>query len=121
MLPGCKKPLYQRAVDFNWLQQEAKLFDIPILLGASPLMSESNASDGNECLVYISSRERSVIVDYYQQEMERHGWQQQPSFYCDETVLNFKKPGRFTTILIRSAEGDKKLFKILIFVRSVEI
>lgn len=120
MLPGCKKPIFQHKVDFNWLQQEAKLFDIPVLLGATPVMNESNASDGNECIVYLSSRKLPAIIDYYQQEMERNGWQQQPSFYCVETVLNFKKPGRFAAILIRPVEGEKNLLKILIFVRSLE-
>ena len=83
--------------------QEAKLSDIPVLLGAKRLENEGEVDikSGQNVLMFSSKFPQKEIVDFYEQEMERMGWQQLGSFSGKENILIFEKPYSVATVLVR--------------------
>jgi hypothetical protein len=99
-----------------WIQQEARLYDIPILIDAQPEeQSLTSFEDGSFCFSYISFIKIDDAISFSLQEMERMGWNLIHSFHCHETVLCFEKPHK--TCLISIRPGKERL-KVVIFLKN---
>lgn len=81
-------------------QYEARLYDVPVLVTAVAKRGYSD-DQGRKMLEYRSSAPLSEVKNFYIQEMERFGWQQEFMFEGHELLLHFKKPQRFCSISIR--------------------
>ena len=90
--------------------KEAKLSDIPIPLNVDPLddFLDSSYSEKEIVLGYHSNMSTDDIFRFYKQEMERLGWQNVASFdeYEKMFILNFTKPSKFCSVLIRKCSCD---------------
>lgn len=92
-------------------QQEAKLVDIPVPLNVKPLSdffdNEKAGFADSVMLGYTTDQSLDEIADFYQQEMERHGWRCLTSFSGVEYLMHFAKPKRFCSISLRSHAGKR--------------
>jgi hypothetical protein len=88
--------------------QEARLSDIPVLMDAKCVENKGIlvAKSGQNIVQCTSKLPIAEVVDFYEQEMERMGWQQLSAFSGKETVLAFEKPFSVAIIMIR--ESKKK-------------
>ena len=89
---------------------EATLLDIPFPLGALPIAQEyakSQAAKGQHFLAYTTVLSESDLIAFYEQEMERLGWQKMVVLSDFETMLIFSKPDRICSISLRAASGDE--------------
>ena len=82
---------------------EAKLSDVPIPLNAEPLKECFSISDSNKKIIlgYICDGHSTHMVKFYNDQMERLGWESVASFNGCETLMIFKKPFRTCAISIR--------------------
>jgi len=86
------------------IQQEAMLVDIPIPLFDEriiPLSSDTIESD-TLSFGYKSPLSRDQVIDFFLKQMERLGWKHLVSFESTETLLQFKSPDRYCTIVIKN-------------------
>jgi hypothetical protein len=90
----CVESLFNKSQD-NCLdliiQQEAMLVDIPIPLFDARIIPSS--SDFNE----------SDTIDFFLNQMERLGWKHLVLFEGEESLLQFKSPDRYCTVVIKSS------------------
>ncbi len=95
------------AVLHDW---EATILDIPFPLGAMPVTQEyakNSAAKGQHFLAYTTTLSESDLIVFYEQEMERLGWQKMVVLPDFETMLIFSKPDRMCSISLRAASGDE--------------
>jgi len=99
------------------MQQEAKLHDIPILIDACP---ESNRKEQNSLsqISYISHINMVDAITFYEQEMERFGWNLLTLCRDDEALLIFDKPTKMCSISFRPG---KQGLCIVIFFMSKQV
>lgn len=95
-----------RALLHEW---ETTLLDIPFPLGAMPVDPEHTQTgvSGQQFLAYTVSLSESDLVKFYEQEMERLGWQKMTVLRDFETMLIFAKPDRICSISLRAAPDDE--------------
>jgi hypothetical protein len=112
LLPGCghtnstkkiNKHTGLVATSLDVLQEfEAKLSDIPVPLDSKPLMDQTDIqSTDNVMLCYDNDMDAEAVIEFYEREMERCGWQADAAYKGFEALLNFSKPARFCSISIR--------------------
>jgi hypothetical protein len=91
-------------------EQEARLSDIPIPLEANPLpyVIDDSLTTEHMMLGYDCSLDHDAVINFYDQEMERNGWQKTAEYKGFETLLNFSKPQRFCSISIRPGLDKKR-------------
>lgn len=114
-----EKNTAMRTSDF--VQQEARLTDVPIPLNAKPipqyLWIDDKESAGVMLAYIIPASARNTIVSFYSQEMERFGWEQIAFFNAPEQLLIFQKPGRICSISLRPTDHtqDSDSITLVIF------
>ena len=81
-------------------EYEARLFDVPVLV-TSVAKRGSVDEQGGKLLEYTSKTPVEDVKNFYIQEMERFGWQQEYIFEGNELLIHFKKPQRFCSVSIR--------------------
>lgn len=107
---------HKQSID-DWTAQEAKNYDIPILIDARPEKVPQRFEDASCLMIYNAHTAMDESIAFYQQEMERYGWNLLTSFINHETLLIFEKPSKNCCISIRS---NKDQIKIVIFLKSKE-
>jgi hypothetical protein len=116
--PSCtKQSLYRQKHDVEELvdksheefldriiQQEAMLVDIPIPLFDERIIPSSFEAIESDTLLfgYKSPLSRDQAIDFFLKQMERLGWKHLVSFESVETLLQFKSPDRYCTIIIKN-------------------
>ena len=85
---------------------EAKLSDVPIPLNSKPLQEyveqcPTDIADKKIILGYICDMPDLDVIIFYNNQMERFGWEKIAFFSGIETLIIFKKPSRFCSISIR--------------------
>lgn len=88
----------------NIIQQEAMLIDIPIPLFDERIISSSSDIIESNTLMfgYKSPLSRAEAIDFFLKQMERLGWKHLVLFEGEESLLQFKSPDRYCTIVIKS-------------------
>ncbi|MEX0940033.1 MAG: hypothetical protein WDZ41_01605 [Candidatus Babeliales bacterium] len=94
-----------------WSECEARIYDIPILIDAMPEKIEEK--DSGVFISYKATLSLQDIVHFYEDEMERLGWQLFASFEQFEQLLIFEKPSKIAAISIRP---DKNKFLVVLSV-----
>ena len=93
------------------IQQEAMLIDIPIpLFDERIILPSSITEDGSLVFGYKSPLSYHQAMDFFMYQMERLGWKHIVSFEGAETLLQFKSPDRFCTIVINKTESYSTIF-----------
>jgi hypothetical protein len=84
-------------------EQEARLIDIPIPFGSKPLKRFTEQAQASERIMlgYENEMPACALYNFYVQEMERLGWQQEFTFNGPEFFLLFSRPGNVSAISIR--------------------
>lgn len=85
---------------FAWQQQEARLYDIPIMISAKPDYAYSQDSD-TAVIAYSVEATFHDIETYYTYQMERQGWRSYASIAAYEKTLIFEKPQKLCIISLR--------------------
>lgn len=104
----CVEPLNNKSQD-NCLdfiiQQEAMLVDIPIPLFDARIIPSSSDFNESDTLMfgYKSPLSRSQVIDFFLNQMERLGWKHLVLFEGEESLLQFKSPDRYCTVVIKSS------------------
>ena len=93
------------------IQQEAMLIDIPIpLFDERIILPSSLCEDGTLVFGYKSPLLYKQAIDFFMNQMERLGWKHLVSFEGAETILQFKSPDRYCTIVINKSELLSSIF-----------
>jgi len=104
--------------DFSFIrEQEARLMDIPLPLDAEPLpvyFLENKDVVSTTSLAYKSMVLREDLLTFYQEEMERCGWQKKAESDLLEVFLYFEKPERFCSISLRPSPIASEDIRIVI-------
>lgn len=110
ILPACNKYKSGKKDDsqvWNQTHIEARLYDVPVLIGARSMRLLTNPEQGDMSIVrYESTIAANDALLFYQEHMERFGWKQKT--YCvgdGEILLNFEKPQKYCSIAIRTFTG----------------
>lgn len=101
------------------IQQEAMLVDIPIPLFDEriiPLSSQITESD-TLTFGYKSPLSRDQASDFFLNQMERLGWKHLVSFEGVESLLQFKSPDRYCTVLIKNSDTKPLNSCIFIYIK----
>jgi len=99
---------------------EAKLADVPVPLNVVPLREyfDQSCADKKIILGYTSDVKRIEIVKFYNDQMERLGWENVAYFDGRETLMIFKKPSKFCSVSVRVCShlnGKQEHTKVVIF------
>lgn len=91
-------------------EQEARLSDIPVPLEAVPFpyVVDDSLTTQHMMLGYDCKIDYEAVINFYDQEMERNGWQKAAEYKGFESLLNFTKPQRFCSISIRPRLDKKR-------------
>lgn len=94
--------------DISIREQEAKLADVPFPLNIQPLSAFNILPEepNHSLLGYTTATDVSELVMFYQQEMERLGWQENMHVKGSETQLLFQKPDRVCSVSLRPIEAS---------------
>ena len=92
------------------LEIEAKLHDIPSMVGSVPVDFESGAqlAEGQIMLAFVCHYDQEMVANFYTFEMENLGWRRVTSIKGFESTLVFQKPKKICIISIRSLSGKFK-------------
>ena len=87
------------------IQQEAMLVDIPIpLFDTRIIPSFSHVNESDTLLFgYKSPLSKSQAIDFFLNQMERLGWKHLVLFESQESLLQFKSPDRYCTVVIKNS------------------
>jgi hypothetical protein len=112
LLSGCASQRVEQKL-LLWKQQEARLYDIPIMMHAYPdyAYQDECKDDYSTFVAYTVPDTCDGVQSYYVQNMERYGWQHAASVDGYEKILVFEKPQKLCIISLRSAfkKGDTKV------------
>lgn len=117
-LAGCL-PKKKQNIEHNheqWHEQEARLYDIPLLIDAQPHQYFDQNNKSTVYITYHSHVNADDAMTFYLQEMECHGWQQLAVFDHQENLLIFEKPTKKCAISIRPVENNKKQIAVVIMI-----
>ena len=101
---GCFKKSRSFKVDIKAV--EAKLSDIPIPLGSLPVERLFTS----ETFVYYIKTPILELKSFYDQEMERHGWDLLAQVVREEALLVFDKPHRLAVISLRPQHNKTLIY-----------
>jgi len=104
LITGCIKESKKGAIDVR--ECEARLVDIAIPLESKPIRKLLS----QQTFVYAIKKTREEIVSFYEQEMERLGWDLLAADSNQETLLIFNKPHRVSTVSIRGSGKRKQVY-----------
>ena len=99
------------------IQQEALLVDIPIPFFDERIIPSSFDIPEFDTLVfgYKSPLSKDQAIDFFLKHMERLGWECLVSFESiHETLLQFKSPDRYCTVIIKNDSSLSSLIFIYI-------
>jgi len=102
-LSGCLKES-KKAVDVH--ECEARLSDIALPLDGKPIKKFL----GPQTFVYSIKKDVKELRSFYEQEMERFGWNLIALDNHHETLLIFDKPHRICTVSIRGIGSWKQVY-----------
>lgn len=122
ILPSCyRDKAHQSAKSAHYktkkkvVEQEAQLIDVPVPIGSQ--LVNSDAQEGLFSLTTLLTYKLSLAPDrvaaFYQQEMERLGWQYGARFSGAEWLLYFEKPDRFCVISLRPVDKRQQVLVII--------
>jgi hypothetical protein len=123
LLSGCgslhKKKTTQKKVEEDYHFQEARLSDIPVLMGAKRLENKGRVvlQDHQQAMFFKSMLPLRDVLNFYEQEMERMGWEQLSLFEGKETILLFEKPYSIVLVLLHE-DVKRKLTRITVLLSS---
>ena len=102
LLSGCvSKHIEQKT--FFWQQQEARFYDIPVMLHAKPDYAYQDQNDNTSALIaYTVESTYNDIQAYYINQMERYGWRHLTTVSGHEMTLVFEKPLRLSIVSLRA-------------------
>ena len=95
-------------------QRQARLPDIPFLLGAKPIKmyGQFDQPAGSILLGYMSMLSMGEVVQFYVHEMERYGWHMLSKLNgMPEVVLVFTKPDAVAVISLRAVTTTRGAIK----------
>ena len=97
---------------------EAKLMDIPTLIGCSLIDSGSHFDDCDQLMVsWLCIQNEAQIKEFYLQEMERFGWLLGVQIQGVEHTVLFEKPKKVCIISIRPLiQSAKSSFTCLVHI-----
>jgi hypothetical protein len=100
------------------LELEAKLIDIPTMVGSVMLENDSDQilAEGQLMFACVASQEQSAISDFYNLEMEQLGWQRVAAIQGNEIVLLYQKPKKVCIISIRPLSHRNTDYQSLIHI-----
>jgi len=115
-LTSCgKQPQKKDRFVRKWHEQEARLYDIPVPVGAIPFVEQNDSGGIDEQIISFSvSAQEKDIFDFYLEQMERIGWKCTAMVRAHESFLFFAKPNKWCSISLRPQKNDRQL-KIIIF------
>ncbi len=98
--------------------QEARLSDIPVLLGAQRIENKNNVTvqSGQKALLFSSNLSQDEVRNFYEQEMERMGWRQVGWFTGKEDFLMFEKPHNNALVVLRARGNKNRATRITVLV-----
>lgn len=103
------------------IQQEAMLVDIPIPLYDQriiPTAAYDAAESDTLVFGYKSPLDHSQAVEFFINQMERFGWRHLVSFdVYSESILQFKSPDRYCTVVVRKFENKSSCSSIFIYIK----
>lgn len=106
-LPACKRVCIEHEMhEFTGVEQEARLFDIPLLIDAQPVFDQNTRNSFH----YTSKLNYEKIVQFYREEMDRFGWHVCSEFDGVEKLFVFDKPLKQTAISLRPGNGGTDVF-----------
>lgn len=107
-----------RVILDNIAQQEAMLVDIPIPFYDERIIS-SHSDRQTDTLVfgYKSPFSWDQAVDFFMQQMERHGWQHLVTFDATDIILQFSSPNRYCTVVIENYKHEQSYSCIFIYIK----
>jgi hypothetical protein len=115
-LSSCVAPKSRIPIIDEWAKQEAKFYDIPIVINAQPYMDYNNRVDdsNNNQIAYTASLPFGEICSFYEYEMERLGWQLVAVSKGKECLYIYEKPAKQCAVSIRprGALSDLFIFQI---------
>ncbi len=102
------------------LEIEAKLIDVPLMMGSTLLEDRSSISPDNQmALTWACQYDQTLIHDFYLQEMESLGWQRLMDLQSAETMLVFQKPKKMCVISLRPVQNKNSPITLIhLFVSS---
>lgn len=88
---------------------ELKLVDVPTPFNVEPVAVQSDDTDANKILLTyeLPPQEQEQIIAFYEQEMERFGWQKIAEFNGQEVLRIYTKPRRYCTVSLRPQNNKK--------------
>lgn len=100
----------------DWVAQEAKLFDVPVLIDARPeKLTQLEEAEEVASVSYTAHISLTEAIDFYEQEMERYGWNLWHSLISQEALLVFEKPSKICTVSLRPYKNQ---IKVVIYSKS---
>jgi hypothetical protein len=105
-LCGCKSPSYHQKKYNAWSEQEARLYDIPVLINSQPVNVVSDDETKPSGFSYCAGTSLEDAVIFYEHEMERLGWQLFSKFDAEEVLLVFEKPTKISAISFRPKKNQ---------------
>lgn len=84
-----------------WRQQEARFFDIPIMMHAKPDYSYQNNGNDFSLIAYTVNASYSQVQVYYRAHMEKSGWRHVMTVTEYEATLIFEKPQKMCVVSLR--------------------
>lgn len=114
LLSGCVHQKVEHKA-FLWQQQEARFYDIPIMLHAKPDYAYHDQATGeiSSQIAYTVEATYTDAQTYYTQQMERYGWRYLSVISGYEVTIIFEKPQKLCVISLRPAQ-QKNEIKIVI-------
>ena len=101
------------------IQQEAMLVDIPIPLFDERIIPSFHQATESDTLTfgYKSPLSHDQVVDFFVNQMERLGWKHLVSFKGLESLLQFKSPDRYCTIVIKNSVNQSLSSLVFIYIK----
>jgi hypothetical protein len=102
------------------IQQEAMLVDVPIPLYDERIIPSSHNETESDTLVfgYKSPLTHGQAVEFFINQMERYGWRHLVLFdVYAESILQFKSPDRYCTIIIKQLKDELDGSSIFIYIK----
>jgi hypothetical protein len=101
------------------IQQEAMLVDIPVPLFDERIVASFSQEIESDTLTfgYKSPLSCSQAIGFFLNQMERLGWKHLVSFNGSESLLQFKTPDRYCTVVIKKSESQTSNSHIFIYIK----
>ena len=99
----------------SFVQNKARLIDVPVPLGIRPVATSSDDASGTIFLSYRIEGLAGTVQKYYHQQMERLGWREFTRVnQGDPLIMTFEKPTKLCIIRVESGPGKNKTVEIVV-------